>query len=104
MKINMPVTSVEYALKDSDSLRSKTDLKGMITYVNEGFPRISGFAREEPIGAPHTVERHPDRLTEAFAERWKAVKTIRTGATKNPAQPSLNPSYSLPMMIGRSFK
>ena len=104
MKINMPVIGVEYALKDSDSLRSKTDLKGMMTYVNEDFVRISGFAKEELIGAPHTVKRHPDRPTEAFAERWKTVKAIRTGATKNPAQPSLNPSYSLPMMIGRSFK
>lgn len=34
MRINMPVTSNEYVLTDNDSIVSKTDLKGVITYIN----------------------------------------------------------------------
>ena len=40
MKINMPVTDLEYTLTEHDSVVSKTDRKGMITYVNEDFLRI----------------------------------------------------------------
>lgn len=51
MKINMPVTNVEYSLTESDSSVSKTDLKGMLTYINEDSLRVSRFTQEELIGA-----------------------------------------------------
>jgi hypothetical protein len=37
MKINMPVTNTEHMFEDTDSIVSKTDAKGIITYVNEDF-------------------------------------------------------------------
>ncbi|HEY8035407.1 MAG TPA: methyl-accepting chemotaxis protein [Methylobacter sp.] len=85
MKINMPVTNVEYKLKETDSIVSKTDLKGVITYINEDFLRISGFTKAELIGAPHDIVRHPDMPPEAFADLWKALKENRpwTGLVKN---------------------
>jgi methyl-accepting chemotaxis protein len=85
MKINMPVTNVEYTLKETDSIVSKTDLKGVITYVNEDFLRISGFTQAELIGAPHNIVRHPDMPPEAFADLWKAMQEGRpwTGLVKN---------------------
>ncbi len=85
MKINMPVTSVEYTLMESDSIVSRTDLKGVITYVNEDFIRISGFTKEELIGASHNVVRHPDMPPEAFGDLWKSLKAGRTwtGLVKN---------------------
>ncbi|WP_340122505.1 PAS domain-containing protein [Methylobacter svalbardensis] len=85
MKINMSVTNVEYSLKESDSIVSKTDLKGMITYINEDFLRVSGFTREELIGASHNIVRHPDMPPEAFADMWKTLKENRpwTGMVKN---------------------
>jgi methyl-accepting chemotaxis protein len=85
MKINMPVTNVEYSLTKTDSIVSKTDLKGMITYINGDFLRISGFAKEELIGAPHNIVRHPDMPPEAFADLWKAMKESRSwsGLVKN---------------------
>jgi len=81
----MRVNNVEYVLKDSDFIVSKTDLKGMITYVNEDFLRISGFTQEELIGSPHSIVRHPDMPAEAFADMWKALKEDRpwTGLVKN---------------------
>jgi methyl-accepting chemotaxis protein len=85
MQINMPITTVEYVLKESDSLESKTDLKGNITYVNEDFLRISGFTKAELIGTPHNIVRHPDMPEEAFADMWNTLKESRpwTGLVKN---------------------
>ncbi len=81
----MRVNNVEYVLKDSDSIVSKTDLRGMITYINEDFLRISGFTQEELIGSPHNIVRHPDMPSEAFADFWKSLKAGRpwTGLVKN---------------------
>ena len=37
-----------------------TDLQGNITYANDLFCTLTGFAREELIGQPHSIVRHPD--------------------------------------------
>ena len=60
------------------ALISKTDLLGDITYVNELFCEISGYEREELIGQPHSIVRHPDTAKEIFEEMWA---TIRRGDT-----------------------
>ena len=85
MKINKQVTDVEHILSDSDSIVSNTDLKGTITYVNDTFIRISGYSREELMGAPHNIIRHPDMPPEAFADLWRSMKAGRpwTGLVKN---------------------
>lgn len=85
MRTNMPVTNVEYELKPGDSIVSKTDLKGQITYINHDFIRISGFTEQELIGAPHNLVRHPDMPAEAFADLWETLKSGRpwTGLVKN---------------------
>ncbi|MDO9270068.1 MAG: methyl-accepting chemotaxis protein [Methylobacter sp.] len=85
MKINMPVTDTEYSLAEHDSIVSKTDLKGMITYINEDFLRISGFTKQELIGASQNIVRHPDMPTEAFEDMWQSLKAGRpwTGMVKN---------------------
>ena len=85
MNINKQVTDVEHTLTDSDTIVSNTDLKGVITYVNDTFIRISGYSREELIGISHNVVRHPDMPREAFADLWRAMKAGRpwTGIVKN---------------------
>jgi methyl-accepting chemotaxis protein len=85
MKNNQPVSNVEYVLKDTDMIVSKTDLKGVITYINEDFLRISGFAESELIGVSHNCVRHPDMPVEAFEDLWKSMKEGRpwTGYVKN---------------------
>jgi methyl-accepting chemotaxis protein len=81
----MPVTNVEYELKDGSSIVSKTDLKGIITYVNDDFLDASGYAEQELIGQPHNLVRHPDMPEEAFADLWRTLKKGRpwTGLVKN---------------------
>jgi len=85
MRTNMPVTNVEYQLTPSDMIVSKTDTRGMITYINNDFLRISGFTEKELIGQPHNIVRHPDMPEEAFADLWAALKSGRpwTGYVKN---------------------
>jgi methyl-accepting chemotaxis protein len=85
MKINMPITNVEHALSETDSIVTKTDLKGIITYANEDFIQISGFSMEEVIGSPHNIIRHPDMPAEVFEDLWKSMKTGYpwTGVVKN---------------------
>ncbi|MGZ5006318.1 MAG: methyl-accepting chemotaxis protein [Methylobacter sp.] len=85
MKINSPVIDVEYTLSETDSIVSKTDLKGVITYINEDFVRISGFSKEELMGADHNIVRHPDMPPEAFRDMWQSLKAGRpwTGIVKN---------------------
>lgn len=85
MKTNLPVTQNELMLKAGGSIVSKTDLKGLITYVNQDFVDISGFAEAELIGQLHNIVRHPDMPSEAFADLWAMLKAERpwTGLVKN---------------------
>ena len=85
MRNNMPVTHVEYVLKDHETVVSKTDLQGKITYVNQDFINISGFSEDELLGSPQNIVRHPDMPVEAFADFWDTLKAGKawTGLVKN---------------------
>ena len=85
MKINMPITNVEHALTETDSIVTKTDVTGTITYANDDFIQISGFSKNELIGAAHNIIRHPDMPAEVFEDLWKSIKALRpwTGVVKN---------------------
>lgn len=85
MRLNLPVSNIEFALPDGVVIVSKTDLKGVITYCNNTFVEISGRSRDEIIGAPHNIVRHPDMPPEAFADLWKTIKANKPwqGVVKN---------------------
>ena len=55
---------------------SKTDPQGLITYANDAFVKTSGYGRDELIGRPHNIIRHPDTPKSFFKELWQ---TIRSG-------------------------
>jgi PAS domain S-box-containing protein len=55
-------------------LISKTDTKGIISYVNDAFVHISGYSREELIGKSHNIVRHPDMPPQAFKWLWDTLK------------------------------
>ncbi|MCL2658720.1 MAG: methyl-accepting chemotaxis protein [Betaproteobacteria bacterium] len=74
MKINLPVTQFERTFEAEKPIVSRTDLKGVITYVNESFIDISGFTRDELIGSSHNIVRHPDMPREAFEDLWRTLK------------------------------
>lgn len=61
---------------DESSIVSKTDEKGIITYVNDAFCDISGYSRDELMGKNHNIVRHPDNSPAIFKDLWE---TIRSG-------------------------
>jgi aerotaxis receptor len=73
MRVNHPVSQREYAFPRGQSLISVTDLKGRITYCNSAFIEVSGFSREELLGQPHNLVRHPDMPAEAFRDMWDTI-------------------------------
>lgn len=85
MKINSPVTDHEVVMEDGQTIVSKTDLKGAITYINDYFKEISGFSDEELLGKNHNVVRHPDMPPAAFQDLWDHMKAGKpwTGMVKN---------------------
>lgn len=63
---------------DLSNIVSKTNPKGVITYVNDKFCEISGYSRDELIGKPHNIIRHPDMPKEAFKELWDTIKAKKS--------------------------
>ncbi|WP_438455111.1 methyl-accepting chemotaxis protein [Vreelandella venusta] len=78
MRNNQPVTQREYTLDDETVLISRSDLKGNVTYANAAFVEVSGYTRDELMGSPHNLIRHPDMPEAAYADFWK---TIQSGAS-----------------------
>ncbi|CAA6822544.1 MAG: Unknown protein [uncultured Sulfurovum sp.] len=58
---------------DASYLVSKSDKNGIITYVNDQFVETSGFSREELIGSPHNIVRHPQTDAEIFKNLWQTL-------------------------------
>ncbi len=75
MRVNQPVTKVEKQVQEGAFLVSMTDTRGIITYANDEFVRLSGFSRDELMGQPHNLVRHPDMPPAAFADLWATVKS-----------------------------
>ena len=85
MRNNQPVSQREYVLSEETVLISRSDLKGNVTYANPTFVEVSGYSREELIGAPHNLLRHPDMPEAAYADFWKTIQAGETwqGVVKN---------------------
>ncbi len=70
---------------DKAFLVSKTDIHGIITYTNDQFCKVSGYSREELIGHPHNIVRHPNMPKEVFKDLWQTIqsKKIWQGIIQN---------------------
>lgn len=71
---------------DKSTIVSKTDTRGIITYVNDSFCKISGYTRAELIGQNHNIVRAKDTPKETFRELWHTIKEekkIWEGIIKN---------------------
>lgn len=74
MRVNQPCTNIETEVPDGRFIYSRTDLTGRIDQANDLFVELSGFTREEMIGQPHNLVRHPDMPAEAFEDLWRSLK------------------------------
>lgn len=85
MRRNQHTNDKEVLVQANEELVSTTDLRGVITYANDAFIRISGFTKEELIGKNHNLVRHPDMPKQAFADMWQKLQAGRSwrGIVKN---------------------
>ena len=70
-------TGREITFDEDELIVSKTDLKGRITYANDVFLRVSGFAESEILGQPHNVIRHPAMPRCVFHLLWETIRNGR---------------------------
>lgn len=85
MRQNLPISEHEVLFPEHYNLLSTTNLNGVITYASPHFCEVSGFSREELVGQPHNIVRHPDMPEAAFANLWEQVKQGKSwhGLVKN---------------------
>jgi len=73
MKLEQYQTAIE-----SSNIISKTDINGIITFVNDEFCKISGYSKEELIGQNHNIVRHPDVPASTFKQLWQTILQKKT--------------------------
>ncbi|MND81266.1 Aerotaxis receptor [compost metagenome] len=85
MRRNMPLTGRERSFPVEQRLISTTDINGHITGCNDEFVEVSGFNRDQLIGSPHNLVRHPDMPGVVFAHMWEHLKASKSwmGIVKN---------------------
>jgi PAS domain S-box-containing protein len=59
---------------DGGVMITETDTAGVITYANRKFRELTGYTKEELIGSPHNINRHPDMPKVAFKGMWNTIK------------------------------
>ncbi len=80
--------NIESRFEIEELFFSTTDPKGIILSGNEVFIRVSGFKKEELIGKPHNIIRHPDMPRSIFKAVWDTIKSGKpfVGYVKNMAK------------------
>ena len=73
-EIIKPVPIDEEIPFDGGVMITETDTAGVITYANRKFRELTGYTKEELIGSPHSINRHPDMPKIAFKNLWKTIK------------------------------
>ncbi len=73
---------------EKSNIISKTDINGVITFVNDEFCTISGYPKSELIGKNHRIIRHPDVEDEKYKFLWKTItdKRVYKDTVKNLAK------------------
>ncbi|MBZ7988136.1 PAS domain-containing sensor histidine kinase [Campylobacter canadensis] len=73
---------------ENTNIVSKTDINGIITFVNDEFCKLCGYTKEELIGKNHNIIRHPDTPQSDFKKLWDTIlsKKVHKGIVKNKAK------------------
>jgi len=71
---SLSITGKERYLAEMDIIVSKTNVQGIITYVNDVFCNISDYRESEMLGAPHSAIRHPHMPRIIFKILWDHLK------------------------------
>ncbi len=85
MRNNGSVTQREVSVSPNAEIVSSTDTRSAIRFCNDYFCEISGYSRDELLGEPHNILRHPDMPSDVFGLMWAALKAGKSwmGVVKN---------------------
>ena len=72
---NIKLLNQYKSVVDEASLVSKTDKKGIITYVNDNFCNISKYSRDELIGKNHNIVRDENVSSFIFKKMWNTIES-----------------------------
>lgn len=94
IKIATDITQSKVELKvrtdimNLTSIVSEADLRGDIVSINEKYMQVSKYSKDELLGKPHNITRHPDMPKEVFKEMWATIGRgkIFRGIVKNRAK------------------
>ena len=75
MRPPVTLTGRQLTFSPDEIIVSKTDLRGVITYVNDVFVRVSGYTEQELQGAPHSILRHPKMPRGVFRLLWSTIQS-----------------------------
>jgi len=73
MKNKTTPTNREVQLHDDEFIVSKTDTRGVITYINRIFMQTSGYREGDLIGVQHNIIRHPDMPRGTYRLMWETL-------------------------------
>lgn len=71
------LTGREVTFGEDEIIVSKTDKRGIITYANTVFQRVSCYTEAELIGQPHNILRHPAMPKAIFKLLWDTIQAKR---------------------------
>lgn len=66
-------TGVERTFDPDQLIVSKTDAKGILTYVNDLFCTMAAAEEHDLLGRPHNLVRHPEMPRAMFAYMWTEI-------------------------------
>ena len=73
-RANQELIEKQYAV-DQAAIVAITDTKGRITYANDNFCRISGYTREELLGANHRIVKSGAHSKKFFRDMYRRIAT-----------------------------
>ncbi len=59
---------------DARALITRTDKKGIITFASKAYRDMTKYSRDELVGKPHSIVRHPLMPEAAFREMWDTIQ------------------------------
>ena len=75
MRKNLPIINEQVQVPENYRMISRTDLQGTILEANLEFIEVSGYSKDELIGQPHNILRHPDVPEVVFKDLWQTLKS-----------------------------
>ena len=58
---------------DARALITRTDKRGIITFASKAYRDMTKYSKDELIGKPHNIVRHPEMPEAAFKEMWDTI-------------------------------